>query len=368
MNPLLGTPVPVFARRAMAAASYEESIYFFGGVGANTGTESILDVSNDLWRFDTQALAWERIRETPPWPSCRRCVGWTTHKDRILLWGGSGIRDNGGRVLYTFLNDLWGFSPANQTWEQCHDTDDHQQTPFEDRRRRIYPFPRYTPVFHSVGDKLFLYGGYTEDRLGKRKLSDTWIFQDNVWFEIPSVEPMGYSDGARWPGVRYGSMSTCDGSRVYVCGGFSDDGDHIDLWYFDMERQEWTLLAPDFRLQKFPVPRYCASFSIYNGRIFLFGGRSRQNPKTNFNDLWTFDLSSDLWIKIHGNRAPHRYGKDAEFPAYHAKSAVAVIDSGWYIHGGEGLHGHVSDFWRFDLVRYQWELIQSARADDPSFW
>ena len=171
MKPLLDSYVPFFSRRSMAATAHGSSIYFFGGVGA-AGTESIMDVSADLWCFDTATFLWRQISELPVWPSPRRCVGWISSGDNLVLWGGSGINDEqDGTLIYSFLNDEWIFDVRKKTWKLMKSTDDHRISPVNSGS----PFPRYTPVFQRVGSDQFLFGGYTEDRLGKRKLNDTWV-------------------------------------------------------------------------------------------------------------------------------------------------------------------------------------------------
>jgi N-acetylneuraminic acid mutarotase len=352
----------------MAAAAVRECIYFFGGVGAG-GTESILDVSDELWKFDTHYLRWIKLDRRVPWPAPRRCAGWTAHGGEILLWGGSGIAIKpDGSPQYNFLNDFWKFDTHLEEWEMLRDSDDFRETPFV-TDSTVFPFPRYTPVFQSIGSDQFLFGGYTEDRLGKRKLNDAWIRHEKRWTQVPFKGRQGYTAETEWPGLRYGSMSTADLSSVYVCGGFSDDGDHIDLWRFDSASKEWLQLAPDATASlDYPHPRYCAAFSIYRDGLFLFGGRSRKDAKLNFNDLWRFDLKQREWSRIHDNRPLHRYDAGANYPGYHAKSSVAVVGSGWYIWGGEGIQGHVSDFWRFDFESLEWQFIQAAREDDPVFW
>lgn len=366
MKPLLNTSVPFFSRRSMAAAAIEKNIYFFGGVGAG-GTESILDVSADLWSFDTGVLTWQAIVQKSLWPSSRRCVGWSAYKKELLLWGGSGIAiEANGASRYNFLNDFWRFNRQSSTWELLRESEDHRITP--NINDGVFPFPRYTPVFQAVGDELFLFGGYTEDRLGKRKLNDAWICSDGKWQQVPFSGRQGYLCDVAWPGLRYGCMSAADSRNVYICGGFSDEGDHIDLWKFDMTDRRWDLLSPDMTTQDLPSPRYCSAFALHGRRLYLFGGRSRQHPKLNFNDLWFFDLDARKWSMISGSRTPHEYDAAADFPGYHAKSSSAVVEDCWYILGGEGLHGHVSDFWRFDFVQQTWQLIQAARGDDPKFW
>lgn len=354
----------------MAAAAWGPHIYYLGGVGGNTGTESILDVSSDLWCFDTEKLSWSQIQQAAPWPQPRRCPGWVSDGERLLLWGGSGIRDTEeGKKTYTFLNDWWRFWPDPCLWECVQPSDEPWRTNAGRPGDSGFPCARYTPVFLVAGDALFLFGGYTEDRLGKRKLNDAWLCRGGVWREKPARGPQGYQDGARWPGVRYGCMGASDGQRVYVCGGFSDEGDHSDLWSFDLAAEEWTVLSADGAgPDGGPAPRYCAAFTFFRQCLFLFGGRSRRHPKLNFNDLWKFDLQVGRWVQLHGNREPHEYGPSSEFPAYHAKAAVAAVGLNWYILGGEGRQGHVSDFWRLNLERQEWELLQPARPDDPQLW
>jgi hypothetical protein len=365
VKPLVSSQVPFVARRSMAATARGKNLYFFAGVGANGPSESILDVSDDLWVFDTESMMWRQVAGAEGWPSPRRCVGWTEHAGSLLLWGGSAVaRDP--ELRYTFLNDLWRFDAGAGRWDQLELSDDHREAPVSSDVR---PFPRYTPVFQSTKSGVVLYGGYTEDRLGRRKVNDCWLLKDaSVWEAVPARGNSGYHEGADWPGLRYGCMSASDGRHVYVCGGFSDDGDHIDVWRFDSRKRTWDILAPDNPGDEFPEARYCAAFCYFDNALFLFGGRSRRNPKLNFNDVWRFDVESCDWSMITPNRSPHRYDGSADFPAYHAKSAVARVHDKLYVWGGEGFHGHVSDFWRLNLESLNWELICAARADDPVFW
>ena len=360
LSPLILKPAPFFSRRSMVPDAISEKIYFFGGVGGVHGTDSILDVSDDLWIFDPSCLSWSKVEKTKLWPEPRRCPGWLALEDRLLLWGGSGIRQISEKVTtYNFLNDFWSFLPKEGRWEVLS-----QQSVLSS-----YPSARYASVFQVVQKHFVLFGGYTEDNsLGKRKLNDTWIFYNGNWEKLPFQKGTGYTIEAKYPGPRYGCMSASDGRYVYVCGGNSDLGDHLDLWRFDIETKKWELLFPDRHSMEAPQPRYCAAFTVHGNKILLFGGRSRHNPKLNFNDFWLFDLDSDKWHKIHDNSSSHQYGRGTIYPAYHAKSATAVCGKHWYLFGGEGYYGHVSDFWRLDLDRFVWQLIQPAREDDPILW
>ncbi len=159
-----------------------------------------------------------------------------------------------------------------------------------------------------------------------------------------------------------GTRSTCSSAGVFR------RGDHIDVWAYVDKNRSWKLLSPDRRDDATPSPRYCGAMSYRDGRLYLFGGRSRRYPKRNYNDMWLFDLSTSSWRLLEDNRSPHTYTKDALFPGYHAKSATATVGSRWYILGGEGLNGHVSDFWVLERDSLEWTLLQPARDDDPALW
>lgn len=332
-------PVPFRARRSMACAALGPELYFFGGVGAQTGTESILDVSDELWRYDTEARRWEAVERVGLWPTPRRCVGWAPLGGELVLWGGSGVELANGRRAYTFLDDMWAFAPQ-RGWRELDAPG---------------PAARYWPAFESMGETIVLFGGYTEDALGKRKLDDLWRFDGSEWQEAPE----------RGPSARYGTAGAADGVSALVFGGASDELDHSDVWRY-APTEGWTCLHADGAGG--PAPRYCASVALHDSALLVFGGRSRRSPKENYNDLWRFDLHSGRWDKLQPNRVPHRYDGSTPFPGYHAKAATAVARRTLYVWGGEGRHGHVSDFWQLDLDSLAWELLQPARADDPILW
>lgn len=372
MPSLIPYSPPIFSRRSMAVCAFDVKLFFFGGVGAG-GTESILDVSNDMWSFDINSLSWARLSEkkSPQRPSPRRCVGFASAAEGIYLWGGSGLEtDLTGQQTYTFLNDLWLYRPQIGVWEMLEPSDDYKDSPLilgNDPR----PEPRYLPIFHVNKGSWFLFSGYTEDRLGKRKMNDLWLRQSiaGEWVRIDN-EPLqaGYDSECSWPGVRYGSMSASDDQNLYICGGFSDEGDHIDVWRWNWTSGKWECLFSDQNTKETPAQRYCAACALHEHGLWIFGGRSRRYPKRNFNDTWRFDLQSHSWELIQTQEDIHEYAASAHRIGYHAKSANVVSMGIWYLWGGEGLHGHVSDFWRFDFASCQWQMIQPARDDDPKFW
>jgi hypothetical protein len=225
-------------------------------------------------------------------------------------------------------------------------------------------------VIAAREDAILLFSGYTEDRVGKRKLNDLWIFDGAGWsqHEHHTRVEEGYDCNAGWPGPRYGSISASDGERLLVVGGFSDR-DHNDVWELGLDDLAWRCIRPDDPFASGePAPRYCGAAALTGTTLVLFGGRSRAHPRVNFNDLWTLEIGTGRWTQIQETREPHRYDSGATFPGFHAKSAHAALDGWLYMLGGEGSRGHVSDFWRLRLDSLGWEFLQPARPDDPVLW
>ncbi len=154
------------------------------------GTESILDVSDDLWCFETQSVKWRQIQKSGDWPNARRCAGICASGRTIQLWGGSGIETTEGATRYTFLNDWWQLIYDNNSWQCLQVLALISVSISHDDTSR--PVPRYTPVFLSIDGGYFLFGGYTEDCVGKRKLNDAWMVRKSSWDEIQGNKDAGY--------------------------------------------------------------------------------------------------------------------------------------------------------------------------------
>lgn len=380
-TPLLSEPAPLYARRSTKTVTMNDSLYLFGGIGAD-GSESVLDVNNQLWQFDTEELSWYRIEETDTWPSPRRWPGWDAEGTTAYLWGGSGLRTpdpsepnpnahitapDDASVTYDFRNDLWKFEPAEAAWTRIEDSDDYRTDEYVKRNR---PQPRYTAVFHRFEGSLFLFSGKTQTAEYENViLGDVWIRDaEGEWEAVERGNAvLGTDVNADWPAARYGTMWAANEQAIFICGGYGEQ-DYNDLWRFDLETRDWQLLSPHRASDDRHAPRYGSAFAYYDQTLYLFGGRSREYPKRNYNDLWEFDLTTREWSQLEENRSPHRYDESATYPGYHSKSANAVVGKYWYIWGGEGRHGHVSDFWRFNLETHEWQFIQPQRQDDPIFW
>ena len=88
--------------------------------------------------------------------------------------------------------------------------------------------------------------------------------------------------------------SACaDGSKVYVFGGF-EDGERVNsVHVFDLELHQWSTCAFSGVA---PKPRAGHSAVLYQGSLYIFGGKDDENKK--LNDMWKFDISARVWTEI----------------------------------------------------------------------
>lgn len=300
------------AARSIGAAVWRGDFYMFGGFGFN-GTVKPDDVSDDLWRYRD---GWRHVFAGGPAPA--RYPSLTDAGDRILSFGGCSYSDGG----ITFHNDLWSFDGS---WRKVV-------------TQGARPEQRYTSAVAWHGGSLVVFGGCAREHGPGAYFGDLWRLAAGCWERMHGPE--------EGPGRRYGFGWTAAGGTLYVFGGYDGSRDLGDLWALDLVRLRWQ------KLPSVPEARYCPALGHVDGKLVLFGGRSKVNAKRNLSDTWIFDGE---W-RQHFDQGP----------AYHAKSAYASDGSVMWLYGGEGPHGHVSDLWRYDSNG--WRLMSPARDDDPILW
>ena len=305
------------ARRSAGAAVWRGDFHFFGGFGAGGGVAPT-DVSAELWRYDG---SWQCLAEGGP--GAARYASLCVYDDSLYLFGGCGVSD--GAVI--FYDHVWRYDGV---WREID-------------AGEIRPPRRYAAALVSDGSRLILYGGMAQAPGTKQAqyFDDMWAFDPKQCRWRPVAQA---SSG---PGERYGFGWVADETGFYVFGGYDGIQDRADLWRFEFATSRWRQLTADG-----PPARYCPAFGLRDGKLLLFGGRSKTNAKMNFSDSWIFD---GAWKALAGAG-----------PGYHAKAACASTDNQLWLFGGEGPNGHVSDLWRYGSGG--WARLEVCRDDDPVLW
>lgn len=94
------------------------------------------------------------------------------------------------------------------------------------------------------------------------------------------------------------------GSRAVLFGGAADTlGTPVprDVWEWDLGAGQWTRYAPG---GSWPVGRtdHVMAEDLHRGRVVLFGGQIRTNPRQVFSDTWEWDGA--LWAPVISQREP----------------------------------------------------------------
>jgi hypothetical protein len=287
-------------------------------LGKSPGT--VRAVFNDLWSYTPSTKAWKKLHPSghlPPRRSNHTAV-WNGHE--MLVYG--GWRTNTADWGLSVYNDVWGYSPEKNRWEQ--------------RTVRIgtAPFRNWHTAVWVIGDAnnpagfMMVFGGYdptaypppgmpqllhdTNDTLGFSLGTGQWTSTVNIGLPLPpprSGTAAVWSDRPRL----LGGMWFFGGFNVKR--GMFDDAWH---WFSASEFDEVKLLHPEGTTPLKPLARAFHTAVLIDGDQFLwmviFGGTDWFGM---FNDLNALALernergnSVGNWIVIptaDNGRPPPRY-------------------------------------------------------------
>ena len=211
-------------------------------------------------------------------------------------------------AAYTFYNDTWN-STDGVSWTRAKD---------------IASFPsRFGHTSVVFDGKMWVIGGFWDDGTSHRFLNDTWYSTDGIdWIEA--------TDSAQFPG-RYGHTSVVFDGKMWVIGGYSDDGNgntaYLDDVWYSTDGVAWTQ-AKD--VAAFPR-RFSHTSVAFDGKMWVIGGT---NDTGDFNDAWS---SADGVDWTEENPSPFSSTR-------YSASSVATNDGIWVI-GGYGNSMNLQEVW-----------------------
>ena len=102
---------------------------------------------------------------------------------------------------------------------------------------------------------------------------------------------------AEMPNCMDEHSACCENGKVYTFGGF-EDGERVNTVHtFDLETHTWATITPIAAANApAPKPRAGHTASLYQGSLYIFGGKDDENEK--LNDMWKFDIAAKTWSKI----------------------------------------------------------------------
>lgn len=223
------------------------------------------------------------------------------------------------------------------------------------------PSVRSTPAVAPVLGSIYLFGGVKDDFASGEN-----TFYDDLYRFDPRLArwtPLSPS-GAKPPARAFAASAAVPARHwMLVFGGANYSADlssltfFDDLWAYSALLNRWTQLQPG---NPGPSARSRPAMWVDGEKVYVFGGI--QTDFHTLNDLWAFDLRTNLWTQIIANG-------DANSPTSRHEAAVAgrAWDGQLTLYGGQfsDSDGFVSlnDTWRFDLATHQWQNITPAEAD-----
>ncbi|MBD3336484.1 MAG: T9SS type A sorting domain-containing protein, partial [Candidatus Eisenbacteria bacterium] len=270
------------------------------------------------------AAEWVEIIPDGPKPPPRAytTAAYDSQRHRMLIFGGDGL---GG-----YLNDVWAFDIASNTWEEL--------TPVSGPM----PVERETAanVYDPAGDRMLMWSGQSASAFH----NDTWAFDlvNNAWSEYAPPPPL--------PNERYGVASIFDpvDGDLVTFAGFTNQGRFDDTQRFNPVAGAWTDVSPAAS-----PPERClhsASYDSQNHRLIMYGGQM-SGP---LGDIWAFDLDAHTWEELTPTSSPP--GRWFPTQVYDIENHRALVFGGH--RGGSG--GKTNEVWAFDLAGTGWQLLEPS--------
>ena len=381
------------------------NLWLFGGVDANGHL-------NDLWRYDVASGMWTWVSGpttrnvsgtfgtllTPSasnLPGARASsVAWIDGNGNFWLFGGYGYASIPGAL--GFLNDLWMYNVAGDTWTWMGggNTIDlgtlgtYGTTPSTSN----IPGGRMnaTVVKDANGDVWYFGGNGAGATNSVGLMNDLWKFTPStrVWNWMSGADQpiqtrvqgtIGVPSAANYPNARDNLAAWTDTSgNFWMFGGNAGVGFENDLWRYDPGTDMWTWIGgtdrtnpsvaqprgtynPPGTAGNYPTSRTLASsWTDASGNFWLFGGygQSADSGTGGINDLWKYSPSTNAWYWLSGSNAvssPAIYGTqgmaaNTNVPSGRSRGVAWTDTMGrMWLWGGGSLfpaNSNTTDVWR----------------------
>jgi len=268
--------------------------------------------------------AWTMVTSSisPP-PMAGAMMAYSSRAERFVLFGGwDGVEG---------LNGTWVYDPRNVTWTAVH------------------PLTRPTSrgdgmlVYDSVADVFVLFGGWHKEANDTyTRLADTWVFSlaNHTWMaQHPVRSPSARSDAQ----VAYDSHADV----VLVFGGFDGTSYLQDIWYYSLRNDNWSP-RPSATT---PSPRADGRMVYVDSqdRFLVFGGNDFSGPNYTFHhlsDTWSYDWKANDWTPLASAVGPS--ARDYPVFSVDPNAGLALLTSGF----GERII--LDDLWGFNLASDMW--------------
>jgi hypothetical protein len=145
------------------------------------------------------------------------------------------------------------------------------------------------------------------------------------------------------------------GHRMVIFAGAGPNGDLDDMWSLDLRQQRWSRIEPATDVLPPARATHNAIYDPAGHRMLIWSGQERTRQRAFFNDVWSFDLTTNTWTELQPpDPIPlNRYGTVA---IYDPQARDLVTFAGFTD------NGRFDDTWRFDLDGEMWTDVSPAQG------
>ena len=202
------------------------------------------------------------------------------------------------------------------------------------------PSARRLHTLTSVGNKLYLHGGFTSSR------------NDDLWeYDVPSNRWLKLNPTGSKPSARNAHTLTSVDDKLYLHGGSTGSGMfNNELWEYNTSSHTWSLLNPTGSK---PIGRSGHKLTSIGNKLYLHGGSTSASSNSYNNELWEYDIDDNSWLLLEssGDKPTVRYGH-----------TLTSVDDKLYLHGGST---GGDELWEYDVDSNAWSLLEPS-GDKPS--
>lgn len=213
--------------------------------------QTLLYICKELFSLDIETFTWSKVDSfnndgefitLPPNSTGQQIV----YKDgKLYIWGTGGL-------VSMLISEMYVYDIEEQIWS----TLDIKGT--QENASLVYGFCAYE-------NSLYVINGFDRQKVLGYKFINRLDLEILEWDKYDVKED----------DMAYGAFGyVCDGSMVYLFGGFTSNVTFNNLWSIDLSAQalKWNLLGKRIKV---PTARSGHAMQVYDDKLFILGGKDK---------------------------------------------------------------------------------------------
>jgi N-acetylneuraminic acid mutarotase len=199
----------------------------------------------------------------------------------------------GGSNTKSENKGFFKLSMRDMSWELVEQLQNSRvvSSSYKDKGSKVLTRDGHSSCFSQEFKQMYIFGGFIAGERTNQLI--VYSFKGPAWARVKTTGPS--------PSARNGHSACLYNGFMYIFGGRNNDNKKLnDLWKYDILKQEWTEIS---MINKDEDPTWCVpversghSCDIYGQYMVVFGGFYDLTKE--LNDLYLFDFVTERWIAI----------------------------------------------------------------------